>query len=227
MYKILLIEDDPAIAKGLTISLEAEHYQVIHHHDGERGYQEAQTQKFDVILLDLILPNKNGEDICRGLRAKGLMTPVIMITSKKEEIDRVTGLDIGADDYITKPFSLPELHARIRAMLRRTPELKTELDVYSFGNVIVDIPRMEVSKSGEPVRVTKKEMEMLHYFIAHEGKVVSRDELLDHVWGYDTFPVTRTVDNFVLSLRKKLEDDHTNPQHFITIPTAGYKFQKV
>jgi DNA-binding response OmpR family regulator len=226
MYKILLIEDDPAIAKGLTISLEGEHYQVVHHNDGERGYQAAQTQQFDVILLDLILPGKNGEQVCEGLRAKGIKTPIIMITSKKEEIDRVTGLDIGADDYITKPFSLPELHARIRAMLRRTPDLKFQLDVYNFGNVIVDIARMEVSKSGEPVRVTKKEMEMLHYFIANEGKVISRDELLDHVWGYDTFPVTRTVDNFVLSLRKKLEDDHSNPQHFITVPTAGYKFQR-
>jgi DNA-binding response OmpR family regulator len=157
---------------------------------------------------------------------KGVMTPVIMITSKNEEIDRITGLDIGADDYVTKPFSIPELHARIRALLRRAPELKFALDVYSFGNVLVDIPRMEVSKGGAPVRVTKKEMEMLHYFIAHEGKVITRDELLDHVWGYDTYPVTRTVDNFVLSLRKKLEDDHTTPQHIITVPTAGYKFQK-
>lgn len=226
MYKILLIEDDPTIAKGLTISLEAEHYQVVYHHDGERGYQAAQAERFDIILLDLILPGRNGEDVCRQLRMKGVMTPVIMITSKKEEMERVTGLDIGADDYVTKPFSLPELHARIRALLRRAPELRFALDVYSFGNVVVDIGRMEVTKRGETVRVTKKEMEMLHYFIAHEGKVITRDELLDHVWGYDTYPVTRTVDNFVLSLRKKLEDHHTNPQHFITIPTAGYKFQR-
>jgi DNA-binding response OmpR family regulator len=226
VYSVLLIEDDPSIAKGLTISLEAEHYEVVHHTDGDKGYHAAQFRKFDVILLDLILPGRNGEDICTGLRAKGISTPILMVTSKKDEVDRVMGLDIGADDYVTKPFSLLELHARIRALLRRPPELKLELDTYSFGNVFVDLKRLEVKKNNTLVQLSKKEMDILHYFLAHEGEVITRDMLLDHVWGYETYPVTRTVDNFILALRKKLEDDPKNPSHLLTVPTAGYKFQK-
>ena len=226
VYSILLIEDDPSIARGLRISLEAEHYEVVHHTDGDKGYYAAQTRHFDVILLDLILPGKNGEDICVGLRAKGNATPILMLTSKKDEVDRVMGLDIGADDYVTKPFSLPELHARIRALLRRPPELKLELDTYAFGDVFVDLKRTEVWKNGALVQLSKKEMDLLHYFIAHEGEVITRDMLLDHVWGYETYPVTRTVDNFILALRKKLEDDPRNPAHLLTVPTVGYKFQR-
>jgi DNA-binding response OmpR family regulator len=227
MYRLLLIEDDPVIAKGLTISFEEEHYEVVHQFDGDRGLLAAQTQHFDVILLDLILPSRNGEEICRLVRERGIKTPIMMLTSKKEEQDRITGLDMGADDYVTKPFSLPELHARVRALLRRPPELKIALETFSFGGVFVDLVRMEVTRNGTLVHLTKKELDMLHYFLAHEGRLITRDELLDHVWGYETYPVTRTVDNFVLSLRKKLEEDYTKPVHFLTVPTAGYKFQRV
>ena len=226
MYRILLIEDDPPIAKAVTISLEAENYEVVHFFDGDKGYYAAQNQHFDLILLDLVLPGRNGEDVCKDLRAKGIGTPIIMVTSKKDEIERVTGLDIGADDYVTKPFSLLELHARIRAMLRRAPELKLELDTYTFGNLFIDIKRTEVRRLGQEIKLSKKEFDILHYFLAHEGEVITRDMLLDHVWGYETYPVTRTVDNFILSLRKKIEDDPANPTHILTVPTVGYKFVK-
>ncbi len=226
MHSILLIEDDPSIAKAVTISLEAEHYEVVHHSDGDKGYHAAQTRKFDLILLDLVLPGRDGENICRDLRSKGIATPIIMVTSKKEEIERVTGLDIGADDYVTKPFSLLELHARIRALLRRSPELKLEVETYAFGDVFVDLKRMEVRRIEQQVKLSKKEFDILHFFIVHEGEVVTRDMLLDHVWGYETYPVTRTVDNFILSLRKKLEADPSDPHHIITVPTVGYKFQR-
>jgi DNA-binding response OmpR family regulator len=226
MHKILIIEDDPAIARGLVASLEKENYDVRSHADGLQGYKAALAEAFDVILLDLILPGKDGEDICNSLRASGVSTPILMLTSKGREIDKVQGLEIGADDYMTKPFSLLELHARIKALLRRRAEIRKEPETFSFGDVFVDFTRREVKRNGERLKFSNREFDVLRHFILHEGEIVTRDHLLDSVWGYETFPTTRTVDNFILSIRKKIEQDFSEPQHLVTIHSAGYKFQK-
>lgn len=227
MKRILLIEDDPAILKGLRISLEEEHYQVLTASDGEDGYQLAQEERFDLIILDLMLPGKNGQEICRELRWQGDKTPIIMLTSKKEESDKVLGLELGADDYVTKPFSVRELQARIKALLRRSaPEDKIDQDSFSFGSVHIDFKRQEATKNGLTIKLSVKEFEILRFFIDHEQEVVQRDLLLNEVWGYDIFPTTRTVDTFILNLRKKIEDDPAHPRHLITIHGAGYKFLK-
>jgi len=227
MKRILLIEDDPAISKGLRISLEEEHYQVFTASDGEDGYQFAQEKSFDLIILDLMLPGKNGQEICRELRGQGDKTPIIMLTSKKEESDKVLGLELGADDYVTKPFSVREFQARIKALLRRTSqEEKTGQDSCFFGSVHIDFKRQEAIKNNQPIKLSVKELEILRFFIDHEQEVVHRDLLLNEVWGYDIFPTTRTVDTFILNLRKKIEDDPAHPRHLITIHGAGYKFLK-
>jgi len=226
MKRILLIEDDPAISMSLTDSLRAQHYDVLTASDGERGYQLARRENIDLVILDLMLPGKNGEDVCKDLRGAGVNTPILMLTSKTEEMDKVLGLELGADDYVTKPFSLRELHARIKALLRRKAELTKDIDEYSFGDVYVDFKKQEASKNKRPLDLSSREFETLKYFIQHESEVVTRDMLLDEVWGYERFPTTRTVDNYVLSLRKKIESNPSKPKHLLTIHTAGYKFVK-
>ncbi|MBN1779616.1 response regulator transcription factor [bacterium] len=226
MKQILVIEDDPAIQKGLRISLEEEHYRVLTVSDGTEGLQTAMNQSFDLILLDLMLPGKNGQEICREIRENGNHTPVIMLTSRKEESDKVLGLELGADDYITKPFSVRELMARIKALLRRTSPKDPVGESVSFGSVTLNFKKQEAVKSGHPIKLTVREFKILKFFIAHEQEVISRDQLLDEVWGYDTFPTTRTIDTFVLNLRKKIEEDPSHPAHLITIHGAGYKFLK-
>jgi DNA-binding response OmpR family regulator len=227
MKRILLIEDDPAIQKGLKISLEEEHYDVITASNGIDGYQMALKKHFDLIILDLMLPGKNGQEICRELRGSGNKTPIIMLTSRHEESDKVLGLELGADDYVTKPFSVRELLARIKALLRRTvPEEKNDQDGFSFGSIEIHFKKQEATKNGQPIKLSVKELKILRFFIDHEQEVISRDQLLDQVWGYDIFPTTRTVDTFVLNLRKKIEDDPAHPRHLITIHGAGYKFVK-
>lgn len=227
MKRILIIEDDPAILKGLCISLEEEHYQVFTASDGEDGYQLAREENFDLIILDLMLPGKNGQEICRDLRGQDVKTPIIMLTSKKEESDKVLGLELGADDYVTKPFSVRELQARIKALLRRT-SLASNIcqESCSFGSVHINFKRQEATKKDQPIKLSVKEFEILRFFIDHEQEVVQRDLLLNEVWGYDIFPTTRTVDTFILNLRKKIEDDPAHPRHLITIHGAGYKFIK-
>jgi len=226
MKKILIIEDDAAILKGLTESLTAENYSVISSSDGEEGYRKALKEKIDMIILDLMLPNKNGIDICRELRNKGISTPILMLTSKKEEVDKILGLEIGADDYMTKPFSLRELHARIKALLRRTAEIKKELDELSFGKYYFNFKTHDALKNNKPLNLSAMEFKILKYFAIHEGEVITREMLLDDVWGYESFPTTRTVDNFILSLRKQIENDPSSPEHLITLHKAGYKFVK-
>ena len=226
MKRILIIEDDPAILKGLEASLHDEHYDVVSASDGEKGYQMAKRENIDLIILDVMLPNKNGQDVCRDLRRDGINTPILMLTSKKQEMDKVLGLELGADDYVTKPFSIRELHARIKALLRRKAELKKDIDECSFGDVYVDFKKQEATKKSKPLKLSAKEFEILKYFVLHEGEVVTRDMLLDDVWGYETFPTTRTVDNYVLTLRKKIEANPTKPKHLLTVHTAGYKFVK-
>ncbi len=226
MKQILIIEDDPAILRGLIISLEAENYGVQSQSDGEKGYQFAKTNNIDLIILDIMLPSKNGLDICRDLRKDGISIPILMLTSKKDEIDKVLGLEIGADDYVTKPFSIRELLARIKAILRRKSEITNELSEYTFDNIHLDFVKHEAEKHGNKIKLSEMEFNILKFFIQHEGEVISRDKFLDNVWGYDSFPTTRTVDNYILSLRKKIEDDFSNPKHLLTIHKGGYKFVK-
>lgn len=228
MTHILLIEDDPAIQKGLEISLEEEHYQVTGISDGLVGYQTALKQNFDLIILDLMLPGKNGQDICRELRANGINTPILMLTSRKEESDKVLGLELGADDYVCKPFSVRELLARIKALLRRSSgaHSQTPADACSFGTVNINFSKREAFKNNNPIKLSDKEYKILKLFFENSEFVISRDRLLDEVWGYENFPTTRTVDTFILNLRKKIEDDPANPRHILTIHGTGYKFIK-
>jgi len=226
MKKILIIDDDVAIAKGLEDALKAEHFEVELAHTGERGFTIAKRENIDLVILDLKLPDRNGEDICRDLRRAGIQTPIMMLTSKKQEMDKVMGLEIGADDYVTKPFSVKELVARVRALLRRKSDIKADVEEYSFGDIHIDFKKQQVFKKKKELGLTVKELEILKYFIQHEGEVVSRDMLLNEVWGYERFPTTRTVDNYILSIRKHIEDDHSAPKHLLTVHTAGYKFVK-
>lgn len=226
MNKILLIEDDPAIRLAVTESLKTENFDVTESENGEKGLALAMKGNFGLIILDLILPDIDGTEVCKILRANGIRIPIIMLTSRRDDIDKVLGLEIGADDYITKPFNMRELIARTRALLRRVNFDTGDFDSYSFGNVHIDFKKFEVTKNGNPVKLSATEFRILHYFVQHEGKVISRDKFLDDVWGYESYPTTRTVDNFILSLRKKIEDNPAEPKHLITVHKIGYKFIK-
>jgi DNA-binding response OmpR family regulator len=226
MHTILIVEDDPAVARGLKETLRAEHYSVIVASSGLRGYNVAKTEPVDCILLDLKLPEKTGEDVCRDLRKDGVTIPILMLTSKKLEMDKVVGLEIGADDYVTKPFSSKELLARIRALLRRGGKLRARIEECTFGDVYVDFRKQEATKGKKPVKLSSREFEVLQYLIQHTGGVVTRERFLNDVWGYEQYPTTRTVDNYILSLRKKLEDSPAKPRHILTVYTSGYRFMK-
>jgi len=227
MKKILIIEDDEALLKTLTTSLEIENFKVISSTDGEKGLQLACQEKIDLIVLDVVLPSLSGTEICQSLRTKGRMTPIIMLTGqKKEEIDRVLGLELGADDYITKPFGIKELIARIKAVLRRTIPEAVELEEYSFGDVYINFKKQIATKRKKDLYFTAKEFGLLSLLISHDGEVVSREKILNEVWGYNKFPTTRTVDTFIHNLRQKIEDNPAKPSHLITVPWSGYKFQK-
>lgn len=224
MIKILVVEDDPAILRGLADNLRFEGYDVITAQDGEAGGKLQKTHKPDLIVLDLMLPRLGGLDLCRRLRKEGVHTPVLMLTAKSEESDRVTGLDTGADDYVTKPFSVKELMARVRALLRRAQPQASLPDALRFGDVEVDFLRYEARKRGKPVEMTRKEFAILRFLASRAGEAVTRDDLLNEVWGYEVYPVSRTVDNHVAGLRAKLEADPANPSHIRTIHGVGYKF---
>jgi len=224
MTKVLVVEDDPAILRGLADNLKFEGYDVDTAVDGEDGYRKLQNQKPDLIVLDLMLPRMSGLELCKKLRSEGIRTPVVMLTARSEESDRVLGLDLGADDYITKPFSIRELAARIRAVLRRTQTPSNLPDELCFGDVAIDFRRYEARREGKPVELTRKEFAVLRLLAAHAGEVVTRDQLLDEVWGYESFPVSRTVDNHVAALRAKLEADPAEPEHIRTVHGVGYKF---
>jgi DNA-binding response OmpR family regulator len=223
---MLIVEDDKAILRGLVDSFKSEHFEVETSCDGEEGYAFAKRRKFDVIILDVMLPGMNGLDICKQLRVDGVKTPILMLTGKGEEIDKIMGLELGADDYITKPFSVKELIARVKAVLRRQSDIRTTLTETSFGDVFVDFKKQEGVKGKKKLDLSAKEFHLLKYFAEREGEVVSRNQLLDDVWGYVSMPTTRTVDNYILSLRKKIETNPSKPKHLLTIHTAGYKFVK-
>src|ERR1035437_1153552 len=226
MNKILLVEDDPAILEGLTALLNEESYETITADDGEKGLALALKESPDLIVLDIMLPKMNGLDLIQILRNREKSNvPVIMLTSRKEEIDRVMGLEFGADDYVTKPFSTRELLARIKAVLRRVSVMQQLPDIISFSDVTFDLKHQEVKKNDTLLDLSVTEFNMLAYFISHADEVVTREMLLDQVWGYDSYPTTRTVDNFVLAIRKQIEENPSDPKHLITIYRAGYKFK--
>lgn len=227
MKKILIIEDDKSLVETLTSLLEAENFKVISASDGEEGFRMASRQECDLIILDVGLPSLSGLEVCKGLRAKNIITPIIMLTGeKKEEIDKVLGLEFGADDYMVKPFGAKELLARIKAVLRRFQPEVSQIEEYSFGDVLIDFKKQTASKGQKELYLTAKEFGLLKLLISHEGEVVSRDLILNEVWGYEKFPTTRTVDTFIHHLRQKIEDKPSEPVHLITVPWSGYKFQK-
>ena len=223
--RILLIEDEPGLVLTLTDRLEAEGYSVESRQDGESGLSAAASGAFDLVVLDLMLPRKSGLDVCRGLRQNGNSTPILMLTARSHVVDKVVGLRLGADDYLTKPFDTMELIARVEALLRRVPAAAAHpAERYRFGPVEVDFRRAEVVKDGKPVVLSAREFQLLHYLIDHRGDTLSREELLTEVWKYDAMPSTRTVDVHVAWLRQKLEDNPKVPQLILTIRGLGYKF---
>jgi two-component system alkaline phosphatase synthesis response regulator PhoP len=223
--RILLVEDEPSLVLTLTDRLISEGYKVETASDGEEALARAESDAFDLIVLDVMLPRKNGFDVCRDLRQRGLDVPVLMLTARSQVVDRVVGLKLGADDYLTKPFEMIELLARIEALLRRgrTP-LASSAETYAFGNVQVDFRRAEVRRDGQLLSLSALELRLLRHFIENRGLVLSREELLDRVWGYDASAVTRTVDVHVASLRQKIEPNPSRPQHIVTVHRLGYKF---
>ena len=223
--RILIIEDDASLVRILSDRLRKEGYQVAAARDGTSGYRQAAEQAVELIILDLMLPGESGLEVCRKLRQDGLTTPILMLTAKRQTLDKVVGLKTGGDDYLTKPFVMDELLARVEALLRRASRTK-ELagNVHQFGAVKVDLRRTEVTRDGQPVPLSAKEFQLLQYFIEHPGETLSRDELLRKVWGYDALPATRTVDVHVAWLRQKLEADPKRPQLILTAVGLGYKF---
>lgn len=227
MKTILVIEDDISILRGLKDNLEFEGYTVISETNGERGLLLALKKKTDLILLDIMLPGMNGYEICRKLKKEKPELPVIIITARGSEMDKVSGLDIGADDYVTKPFSIPELMARIRAALRRSSPKPDHPEVYSFGDINLNFKKLKAFRNDKEIKLSRKEFAIMEYFIRHEGEAVHRHDLLNEVWGYEALPATRTVDNFILDLRKKLEDDPSKPKYIESVRDIGYRFNSL
>ena len=225
MTRILVVEDEPGIALGLEDDLRLEGWDVELVGDGLAASQRAREHSFDLILLDVMLPGKDGFDVCRELRKAGVQTPIIMMTAKAQEAEKVLGLDLGADDYVTKPFSPRELRARIRAALRRgaTPAPQPA-DVYRFGDIEVDAARCEVRRGGAVVETTATEFKVLAAFVRNRGRVLSREKLLDQAWGEGTFLTDRVVDNHIVALRRKIEPDPAEPKYLVSVRGLGYRF---
>ncbi len=222
MKRILVVEDDPGIAFGLRVDLQTEGYDVELESDGESALQRAARETFDLILLDVMLPGKDGFEVCRELRRGGSKTPIILLTAKAQEAEKVMGLELGADDYVTKPFSPRELRARIKAALRRTGEDQSQ--AYRFGDLEVDFGRCELRRAGQPMELTALEFKLLAAFVRNRGRVLSREQLLDLVWGHDTFVTDRVVDNHVVTLRKKIEPEPSRPRYVLSVRGMGYRF---
>jgi two-component system, OmpR family, alkaline phosphatase synthesis response regulator PhoP len=221
--RLLLVEDEPGLVMTLTDRLSAEGYVVESATDASAALTSATTGTFDAILMDVMLPGGNGFDICRAVRQQGIQTPILMLTARGQVVDRVVGLKLGADDYLVKPFEMAELLARIEALLRRTPPPQAA-ETFRFGDIAVDFRRAEITKGGAPLELSAREFKLLKYFIEHRGAALSRDELLNEVWGYAATPSTRTVDVHVAWLRQKLEDSTRHPQYILTVHGLGYKF---
>src|SRR5512136_135502 len=224
MEKILIVEDEESILVPLADNLKLEGYEVATATDGRQGLALAQEKRHDLLILDIMLPGMDGFEICRRLRQAGVGVPILVLTAKSQEIDKVLGLELGADDYVTKPFSSRELLARVKALLRRGKEPGPDMDTCAFGNVEVDFRKYEARKSGKPIFLTALEFSLLRCLIAHRDEVVSRDAVLDEVWGKSVYVDPRTVDKHVSSLRKKLEDEPDSPRHIVGVRGVGYRF---
>lgn len=223
MKKILIVEDEAAMRTGLTDNLEVEGYEIDDAEDGNIGLEKITNNKYDLIILDVMIPGISGFDVCKKVRASGNLTPIILLTAKGEEIDKVLGLELGADDYITKPFSLRELLARVKAILRRTETLPKTNDEYTIGRLQINFLTFNAKSNGKEVNLSHREFEILKYLVEHKNSTVSRDDLLSDVWGYESRVTTRTVDNFILKLRQKIEEDINHPRIILTIYGIGYK----
>jgi two-component system alkaline phosphatase synthesis response regulator PhoP len=224
MTKILIVEDEPDMVLGLKDNFEFEGYEVLTATDGASGLERARTVKPDLVILDIMLPRQSGLEVCKTLRGEGFAAPIIMLTARGQEIDKVVGLELGADDYVTKPFSIRELLARVRAILRRSEGGKKRLSRYRFADVELDFETYKAKRAGEPLDMSPREFELLRYLIERKGETVSRDRLLEDVWGYESYPSTRTVDTHIAKLRAKIGDSGSEPRYILTIHGVGYKF---
>jgi two-component system, OmpR family, alkaline phosphatase synthesis response regulator PhoP len=221
--EILVVEDEEALRMALGDRLQREGYVVESAPDGETGFRKATSRPFDLMLFDIMLPGRSGFDLCRDIRVAGIRTPVLLLTARDETVDKVVGLKLGADDYLTKPFDMLELTARIEALLRRAPAQPGK-EIYQFGDIHIDVGAMEIRRDGIPVTLSAREFQLLCYFAEHPGTILSRSEILNDVWGHDAFTLTRTVDVHVVGLRQKLERDPKRPGLILTVPGVGYKF---
>jgi two-component system, OmpR family, alkaline phosphatase synthesis response regulator PhoP len=223
--RILLVEDEANLRRILSDLLKSDGYTVQSSGDGVEAQELAMTQPFDLIILDVMLPSRNGFDVCRNLRKSGVNTPILMLTARTELNSKVQGFKSGSDDYLTKPFETPELQARVEALLRRAPAgARPELKIYEFNGIHVDFTKGRVMKNGKATELGERECRLLRYLVERKGTVLSRDELLQEVWGYKSIPLTRTVDVHVAWLRQKIEDDPKNPQYIVTVHGQGYRF---
>jgi len=223
MSRILVIEDDPAILRGLVDNLKFDSHDVVSAADGETGYRLIKEKNPHLIILDLMLPKLSGYEVCRRVRSEGITTPIMMLTARGEEGDKVLGLDLGADDYVTKPFSIRELLARVRAFLRRSSSSRVPPNELRFADVSIDFRSYEARKGDRVLDMTRKEFGVLRVLAARAGEVVTRDELLNEVWGFDNYPTTRTIDNHIATIRAKIEDNPAEPCHLLTVHGVGYK----
>ncbi len=224
MNKILIVEDEPDMVLGLKDNFEFEGYEVLTASDGASGLERARAHKPDLVILDIMLPKLSGLEVCKTLRTEGFSMPILMLTARGQEIDKVVGLELGADDYVTKPFSIREVLARVRAILRRTEGAKKRLARYHFSDIDLDFETYVASKGGGPLELSPREFELLRYLIERKGETVTRDRLLEDVWGYESYPSTRTVDTHIAKLRAKIGDSGSEPRFILTIHGAGYKF---
>jgi len=224
MAKILIVEDEPNMVAGLRDNFEFEGYQVITAGDGVAGLERAIAESPDLVILDVMMPRMSGLDVCKQLKSKRPSIPIIMLTARGQEVDKVVGLELGADDYVTKPFSIRELLARVKAVMRRARSVPKTDDKYAFGEVEVNVRSCQVLRKGQAIEFSSKEFELLKYFLIHTGEILSRDRLLEDVWGYDRFPTTRTVDAHIVRLRQKVEPKPEEPRFILTVHGTGYKF---
>jgi two-component system alkaline phosphatase synthesis response regulator PhoP len=224
LSKILIVDDEPDMVLGLKDNFEFEGYEVLTASDGQTGLERAREQKPDLVILDIMLPKLSGLEVCKMLRGEGFDKPIVMLTARGQEIDKVVGLELGADDYVTKPFSIRELLARVRAILRRVEGTKRRLARYKFADIELDFEIYKARKGGEPLDLSPREFELLRYLIERKGETVSRDQLLEDVWGYESYPSTRTVDTHIAKLRAKIGDSGSEPKFILTIHGMGYKF---
>jgi DNA-binding response OmpR family regulator len=223
MVKILIVEDETAMRQGLKDNLEIEGYEIDEAGDGKLGLEKILNNKYNLVILDVMMPAMSGFDVCKKVRASGNLTPIILLTAKGEEIDKVLGLELGADDYITKPFGLRELLARVKAILRRTENVSENNEEFQIGNLKVNFSTYVAKSKNKEVNLSHREFEILKYLLDHKNSTVTRDDLLKNVWGHQSQITTRTVDNFILKLRQKVEEDFNHPRVILTIYSIGYK----